>query len=341
MLSIAMPRRFGPAAVALAAAAGLHWAAGPAGAEGGGDAVDPSEPGRLVPSSLLLDIAGAGDRMVIVGERGHVLVSTDRGRTWTQSIAPTRSLLTAVFMVDEQTVWAVGHDAVILRSQDGGQTWERRHWAPDWESPLFDVWFETPERGLAIGAYGLFLETTDGGETWARKTVDEDEPHLYLMDRGPGGRLYIAGEFGSIYVSDDQGRTWDKRPSPYGGSFFGVLTLADQSVLVFGLRGNLLRSEDGGGSWESIPSGTGTGLFAGRQLNDDVVALFGQSGNICLSTDGGRTFEARNLGNRDGISSALVLEGNRLLLVGEGGIQLVEDVLNPVASPLAESGGDS
>ena len=66
----------------------------------------------LAGSSLLLDLAFAGQRMVAVGERGHVMLSDDQGATWRQAKSvPTRVLLTAVFFVDSEYGWAVGHDA--------------------------------------------------------------------------------------------------------------------------------------------------------------------------------------------------------------------------------------
>ena len=87
----------------------------------------------LAVESLLLDGAVAGSRVVVVGERGHILVSTDRGDNWKQAQTPTRALLTAVHMHDERTGWAVGHDAVILRTDDGGDTWRLLHRAPEEE----------------------------------------------------------------------------------------------------------------------------------------------------------------------------------------------------------------
>ena len=95
----------------------------------------------LAIESLLLDGAAAGSRLVVVGERGHILVSTDGGASWKQARVPTRALLTAVHLHDEHTGWAVGHDAVILRTGDGGATWEIVHHAPEEERPLLDVWF--------------------------------------------------------------------------------------------------------------------------------------------------------------------------------------------------------
>ena len=60
--------------------------------------------------TLLLDVAHAGARLVVVGDHGHILLSDDQGKTWSQARVPTRQLLTAVFFVDEQHGWAVGHD---------------------------------------------------------------------------------------------------------------------------------------------------------------------------------------------------------------------------------------
>ena len=64
---------------------------------------------------------------------------------------PTRALLTAVHMHDERTGWAVGHDAVILRTRDGGETWSLVHEAPEEELPLLDVWFRDERTGSRSG----------------------------------------------------------------------------------------------------------------------------------------------------------------------------------------------
>ena len=60
--------------------------------------------------SMLLDIAAAGERLVAVGERGHILVSEERGESWRQVEVPTTAMLTRVFFFDETLGWAVGHD---------------------------------------------------------------------------------------------------------------------------------------------------------------------------------------------------------------------------------------
>jgi len=83
----------------------------------------PAEIAPLAATSLLLDLAQAGDRLVAVGERGHVLLSDDEGVTWRQAKSvPTRAMLTAVYFADGEYGWAVGHDETILNTVDGGET---------------------------------------------------------------------------------------------------------------------------------------------------------------------------------------------------------------------------
>ena len=72
-------------------------------------------------SSLLLDIANAGDKLVAVGQRGNVLLLDDN--QWHQVATPVLSQLTKVFFFDDKQGWAVGHDATIIHTQDGGLTW--------------------------------------------------------------------------------------------------------------------------------------------------------------------------------------------------------------------------
>ena len=128
----------------------------------------PAELEPLAAQSLLLDLAAAGTRLVAVGERGHVLLSDDKGASWRQAKSvPTRVMLTAVFFADAQYGWAVGHDETILNTVDGGETWTRSHFAPEAQQPLLDLWFANRVSGIAVGAYGAYFTTNDGGRTWA------------------------------------------------------------------------------------------------------------------------------------------------------------------------------
>ena len=218
----------------------------------------------------------AGPRLVVVGERGHILISSDDGSSWTQAKVPTRALLTAVHMHDERIGWAVGHDAVILRTDDGGESWTIVHQAPEEELPLLDVWFRDERSGYAIGAYGYFLATEDGGITWSTRVISDDDFHLNAIlpaaGPNPGHRqLFIAAEAGVAYRSVDGGESWQELNSPYNGSWFGGLAFDEDQVLLAGLRGHMFRSGDGGDTWKRIPTGTRATLTGAVRLTSGLI----------------------------------------------------------------------
>lgn len=275
---------------------------------------------RLAPKSMMLDGHMLNGKIFVVGDRGHILVSTDQGKTWEQQVVPTRNMLTAVHFVDENLGFAVGHDEIIMRTQDGGQTWKKIRFEPEEERPFLDVWFRDKDFGMAIGAYGSVLLTTDGGETWESRMLGEYEDfHLNAIAMSDSGKLYIAAEAGNMYRSDDMGETWVKLESPYEGSFFGVLPLANDVVYMFGLRGNMFRSEDAGETWEEVDTQTEAILTDGVQLEDGRIFVAGMGGALLESRDGGETFTLRQQSDRQGIAKLLPNQ-NGLLLIGEAGV---------------------
>jgi photosystem II stability/assembly factor-like uncharacterized protein len=333
-----------------------------------GAAIDPgtlpAEPGHLASRSLLLDIAHAGSRLVAVGERGHVLASDNRGQTWTQAAnVPTQELLTAVCFSDEKRGVAVGHDEIALITTDAGNSWQRTHYAPDARQPLLDVLCNGSDV-IAVGAYGTYLTSRDRGVTRtahkfeakplpAKKGAEpagaeaEDEYagddlggdyHLNRIVGASGSRLYIAAEAGHLYRSDDAGKTWTELPSPYDGSFFGILPLDGESLLAYGLRGNLFRSDDGGNSWRRIPLDTEAMLNDAIRLPRDGIAIVGLSGAVLLSADDGNTFRLNQQADRKGLS-ALVSSGvSELITVGEAGVKSIAVGPGETATSLEASG---
>ncbi|WP_225422537.1 WD40/YVTN/BNR-like repeat-containing protein [Pseudomonas huaxiensis] len=278
--------------------------------------------------SLLLDLAKAGSRLVMVGDRGHILFSDDQGATWTQAKVPSRQLLTAVTFVDDKHGWAVGHDAQILASTDGGATWTKQFEDLSREAPLLDVWFQDTQHGVAIGAYGAILETTDGGQHWQDISERLDNPdglHLNGIAQIKDAGLFIVGEQGTMFRSSDAGQTWQKVESPYEGSFFGAIgTAQPQTLLAYGLRGNLYRSSDFGDTWQqiSLKATRGTlefGLSSATLLDDGSLVLVGNGGTVLRSSDDGVTFSVFNRADRLALAGASGLPDGNLILVGQGG----------------------
>lgn len=294
-------------------------------------------------STLLLDSARAGDRLVAVGVRGHIVYSDDQGATWTQAEVPVRQLLTAVHFVDDKRGWAVGHDSLILHSDDAGQTWSVQHRDPELaqapdpeaggllEKPLMDVWFRDAENGLAVGAYGLALRTQDGGKTWEDISFDIDNPdglHYNAIAEIKDTGLFLVGEMGTMYRSADFGETWETlQDLPYDGSWFGASGTGEANgVLAWGLRGNLFRSDDFGTTWQQVElmtpnNGPLEATLAGGELTEDgKIIVVGTGGVTAISDDGGRNFSVNIRPDRVSLASATLTPDGQLLLLGQRGV---------------------
>ena len=281
-------------------------------------AAEPPPPQTRIDQLLMLDGLALEDRLVVVGEAGRIFLSGD-GRDWRPVATPTHATLTALASIDGRRLVAVGHDGVILRSEDGGEQWALVREDPAAEGPLLAVHFDARGHGLAVGAYGLMLESRDGGLSWRRRPLDFGDPHLNAIAQGPDGRLLIAGEAGTLLRADPDGEDWEPLDSPYEGSYFGLLSMGDGALLAFGMRGHLYRSRDGGGHWEALASGTDASLFGGLVLEGGQVLLVGQNGQLLWARDG-TDFSVREIPGRATHSALLRGRDGGLLLVGEGGV---------------------
>lgn len=207
--------------------------------------IKPAITAPLADKSLLLDIAvTSSGKLVVVGEHGNILHSSN-GQTWEQANVPVQSTLTAVTFVNPSLGWAVGHDATILATTDGGYSWKVQQHMPELEKPLLDIVFKNDKQGIAVGAYGLFFVTNDGGNTWTDVFQEEllyiedleylnelklEDEEAYLDERSSilphfnriyldGRTMYLAGEIGLLAKSNDFGDTWQRLDEIYEGSF--------------------------------------------------------------------------------------------------------------------------
>ncbi len=291
---------------------------------------------------LILDFAKTGDHIIAVGERGHVLRGVQHP-SWEKIQAPGSATLTAVWFSDAQQGWAVGHDATIIKTTDGGRNWRVVYQNAEAGGPLLDVWFKDPLQGIAIGAYGQYLTTHDGGETWRQEqfgdllnAVDEAQKknkdelvavtdlHLNAIAQAVTGQLYIVAESGHIYRSDDDGQTWNQLPSPYAGSLFGILPLDREQLLVFGLRGHLFRSDDAGLTWKEMTTSTYELLMSAERLDQNEIMVAGMGGTLLISRDGGLTFSLHTLSSRRGLAAIIQDNNGHVLIGGEHGVAILQ-----------------
>ena len=305
----------------------------------------PAEIEPLAAGSLLLDLAVAGNRLVAVGERGHVLLSDDQGATWRQAKSvPTRVMLTAVFFVDAQYGWAVGHDETILNTVDGGETWTRSHFAPEAQQPLLDLWFANRVSGIAVGAYGAYFTTNDGGRNWssAKFAPPPAKPTAHARWRAGAGRRRAAAGL------SPQSHRRRRQPAVRGGRGRPALSLRrsrrELARAALALRGQLLRPGADprrwparvrparppvsarpmrGETWTQLESHTTAMLTDGVAINDLRVVIGGLAGVLLVSGDAGETFRLTQQDDRKGVSALLPGPAGAVVVAGEGGVRTI------------------
>lgn len=320
----------------------------------------PALPSRLAEHSPITAIAPAGEALVAVGQRGHVLRSTDAGRSWTQSPLQVSSDLTAAHFPDPQIGFAVGHDGVVVRSEDGGKRWDlildgnaanrlnlehmqglakaddssriagllaeaERNVELGPDKPWLDVWFADTQHGWVVGAYNLILHTSDGGKSWESWFDRTDNPRLLNLHaiRAIGERLWIAGEGGLLLRLDDDGQRFAAVESPYEGSWFGLLALPDRTALAFGMRAHAYRLAAGETTWQPVDTKLHASIVGAARDADDAIVLLDQSGALARSRDGGQTFESFN-GHARLPAAALAAAPGALIIGGPRGLRRID-----------------
>ncbi len=297
----------------------------------------PARQTTLATEYLLNGVAVAGERLVAVGERGHIIYSDDDGESWVQAEVPVSVTLTAIDFGTPTDGWAVGHSGVVMHSSDAGETWtiqldgirafelaieakEERievleaelEEAPeedreDLEWALDDVYFtlENMKADLEIGPVNPMLD-------------------VWFEDAGHG---FVIGAYGMIFRTTDGGESWrdwsDQVANPSGYHLNSITDVTGGGLVIVGEAGLILVSTDNGDTWEAQESpytGSLFGVIGTGNVNE--ILTYGLRGNIFLSTNLGRSWTT--ITNEAGatLNGGTVAGDGRVVLVGNGGAVL-------------------
>jgi photosystem II stability/assembly factor-like uncharacterized protein len=140
---------------------------------------------------------------VAVGNSGGAYVSTDSGATWNATYTGTGSALNAVAFSDAKTVWAVGGEGTVIKSEDGGSKWALVK-LPGGSGALRDIKFANTKVGWIVGDSGLILVTQDGGKTW-RQQASGTNLALSSIQIVDINTAWIAGANGLVLATGNGG----------------------------------------------------------------------------------------------------------------------------------------
>lgn len=274
---------------------------------------------------------------VYAGTVGGICKSTDAGETWRLLEQTARDALAitaergksvrniAVDPSDGSVVYAGTPDGRILRSEDGGVSWTKRHEVPGGSVSSVTVCGADPRLLIAAHTSAGLLKSVDGGTTWAALQTSASAISAVFA---PGNPDLIYGAFAKdgIWLSTDGGRTWQSRSNGIRQQCVVQDVCVHPSdpdtvfcIATIGWDGFFYRSDDGGRSWEEVRSmqrdfdanPTVPDDYGGRAAGTcpisnprnltvnprDPEELF-IAGNwrLCLSSDGGKTWQERDRG---------------------------------------------
>lgn len=212
---------------------------------------------------------------------------------------PQANTLEDVKWVSETKAFAIGDRGVLVRTLDGGATWEVM---PQLITYNYEtLWFSSPLIGYAAGTLnnaGIIIKTIDGGETWFQLDMGIGVPNtvmsLWFIDDNIG----YAGSFGKILKTTDGGVTWTVKTISISYTFQSLYFFDEQNGFAQG-GSYIYRTTNGGLNWTQV-------LNASTLLNDihfaDAnvgYAGYSSSGNHYKTVNGGATWTlvANSMGN--------------------------------------------
>jgi photosystem II stability/assembly factor-like uncharacterized protein len=244
---------------------------------------------------------------------------------WTDQTSGVTARLRGVSAVSDRVAWASGSAGTVLRTADGGSTWQTLT-IPGSEKLDFrdiDAVSEQIAYVLSIGSgdSSRIYKTIDGGRTWTLQFTNGDPKAFFDAmafwdaDRGIAFSDSIDGRL-VILRTDNGGRAWTRVPAeglPLALENEGAFAASGTNVAVYGRDhvwigtgaaavARVLRSSDGGRTWAAaatpLAAGPSSGIFSIAFRDADHGIVVGGDyrkeneavDNAAVTNDGGRTW---------------------------------------------------
>jgi photosystem II stability/assembly factor-like uncharacterized protein len=274
-----------------------------------------------------IDFPSGGTEGWISGAGVSLFHTTDGGQNWEKYVDNMlyhqehhNWLYDVSFSNDMQIGIAVGMKGLIMRTHDGGVSWQRPTTRPDLDfgTPVINdsgqvigeitarhserhggvylsVEFVTDTDILAARTAGLIDYSDNGGETWHPVEIDHDGyPDVNGLSIDPvTGKAWAVGGRGLINFSSDMGRTWTRQVAGTARSLLDVDMVNDRVGWIVGEGGRILHTVDGGATWERQESSLKYPLYSVSAVDSLWAWATGGRGTILRTANGGRTWEVQ------------------------------------------------
>lgn len=163
-------------------------------------------------------------------------------------------------------------DSLVMRTEDGGETWQRV--IVPTKKELYHLDFVGSSRCWIVGDGGLIFASENGGASFQKQNSGTDKD-LYNVDFRDESEGYAVGSRGTILRTENGGATWQTVKTNFPSTFMRVDFADDKNGWIVGYDGSILRSSDRGRSWikqESRTTRNFYGLFTNKKIGWAVGA---------------------------------------------------------------------
>ncbi len=168
-------------------------------------------------------------------------ITDDGGDTWFPGENTSNMAEFASAYADETTLFTVGKDQVISKSEDGGENWSVINTGTQ-GFYNFEVFFKDIDNGIVSSEDGTLLTTHDSGVTW--DTYSTGYHNFYGLNY-VGEHVYAAGTDEDVFQSSDNGNTWSLvHDGPPNATFYAIEFFSNGDALICGSQGTLLKANE-------------------------------------------------------------------------------------------------
>ncbi len=254
-----------------------------------------SKPGNY---SVTLKVSDGSSNASITKERYiSVLPSVDTEVAWFKQTSSITTKLNCVFGLDTLHAWAAGENGVILKTLNGGASWQSINTFSTFN--IKDIYFINENTGWAVGADGkgnsVIIKTNNNGATWTRWYGSATNGlHANHMTDALAG--WNVGEAGKIEKTADGGANWLAQSSGVTSVLRSVHFSSAETGWVVGDNGVILKTSNAGYNWVSQNSGASHSLTGVFFVSDQVGWISTSSGQILATENGGAAWNSKTLG---------------------------------------------
>ncbi|MBI5020897.1 MAG: T9SS type A sorting domain-containing protein [Ignavibacteriales bacterium] len=199
---------------------------------------------------------------------------------------PQGNILNSVWAINADTAFAVGDYSTILKTTNGGLTWQVTPKAAGFIEPLYAVQFINGSIGYAGGESGRILKTTDAGATWFPQNTPVFRD-IYALSFSSPQTGWAVGSQGLILRTTDGGLTWAQQISGVTTTLYGTHAISSTNAYVVGTNGTIVSTTNGGTTWTPQVSGTVQNVYSVNFVNSTTGYACGSFGLMLKTTNGG------------------------------------------------------